>query len=262
MTLASRDTETIASTLRRRGVQVTEPRADNLREELAATLDRLRAGETFAELSRRDPEALCSLAMERRLTEHEALMLLAAVRYRDALLTAADRSIAAERDWARCQRENAELWAKDCAELGKAMGTIAGILGLAEGVLLEQIVESVKQHVGGWTSAVRRGRVCELLDLASAFSIDPCEIDDPTTSMLVRASNELGELRELARSVSALLGEPGLEQEPDRLLSLLVERIAVEGGPMPPDKTNQPSCSEAGCDVGPECPWSPYEVQR
>lgn len=288
MTLANRDHETLAASLRRHGTPVDEPRADNLREELQATLDRMRAGEPLAELSRRDPEALCALAMERPLTEHEARMLLAAVRYRDGLLAAAERSLTAERDWARYQRENADLWGKDCAELGRAVSRIAGIMGLGEGAKLEEVVEAVRQNVGGWTAAVRRGRVCELLELANAFSIEPCEFDDidearrnlieeiraavtveaedaiisvprpvvlsqdPTTSVLVRASHELGELRELARGVAELLGEPGLDQEPERLLVLLTERMAVEG-----ERAGPPAPHEA--DTAPPAPWSPYQ---
>jgi hypothetical protein len=289
MTMANRDHETLAASLRRHGTPVDDPKADNLREELQATLDRMRAGETLAELSRRDPEALCALAMERPLTAHEARMLLAAVRYRDGLLAAAERSLAAERDWGRYQRENADLWARDCAALGKAVGQIAGVVGLGEDAKLEAIVEAVGQNVGGWTSAVRRGRVGELLELANAFSVPPDWSDlagddleearrslveeiraavtveaedaiitaprpvvlsqDPTTSVLVRASNELAELRELARGVAELLGEPGLEQEPERLRALLVERMAVDD-----IDPATPACPGAGC-----CPWSPYQ---
>jgi hypothetical protein len=248
MTLAQRDHETLAASLRRHGTPVDEPKADNLREELQATLDRIRAGETLAELSRRDPEALCALAMERPLTEQEARMLLAAVRYRDGLLTAAERSLASERDWARCQRENADLWARDCAKLGKVLVAIAAA---AKAPQLAESPDALAGVVTMHAEAVQRFQdwVIEMFPAMVpsgqsplAFFLDylarstgrakglaaQARPVDANTAAIARASNELGALRELARGVAELLGEPGLEQEPERLRALLVERMAVD----------------------------------
>jgi hypothetical protein len=193
VTLAIRSPEQIAATLRRAGVSVTDPRADNLAEELAETLRRVQAGEALDELSRRDPEALCALAQTRALDAHEARMLLCRVRYLEALLDAGARERDGLRSWARLQSENAELWGRACRDLGKALEDVATAAG-ASAVTPDQL-----------PAIVRRQSV--------------------TSDIFVRAGNELTELRELARKVAAFVGQPGLEQDPARLGALLVEQV-------------------------------------
>jgi hypothetical protein len=243
MTLADRSPEQIAATLRRAGVSVTEPRADNLAEELAETLRRIQAGEALDELSRRDPEALCALAQTRALDAHEARMLLGRVRYLEALLDAGARERDGMRSWLRHQTDNATLWGRLCGELGRLIGRVAAA---ARAPHLEEDHEALVQAVSQQAHAAHSAPTSEPADPplwpCPNCSV-PCNCDcpchggaslpmasfaDANTAAIVRAGNELTELRALARTVAELLGQPGLEQDPARLGALLVERGAVE----------------------------------
>jgi hypothetical protein len=240
MTLANRSPEQIAATLRRAGVSVTEPRADNLVEELAETLRRVQAGEALDELSRRDPEALCALAQTRALDDHEARMLLGRIRYLEALLDAGARERDGLRSWARIQADNATQWGRLCGELGRV---IARIATAARAPHLKEDHEALVAVVSRQSHAAHVAPALEPADPplwpCPNCSV-PCNCDctchgpspvalTETPDIFVRAGNELTELRALARTVAELLGQPGLEQAPARLGALLVERLAVEG---------------------------------
>jgi hypothetical protein len=122
--------ETIASSLRRHGhVVPCEPQPPTLLELLEETKRRIDSGERFEQLSRRDPEALAAIATSRPLTPIEAAMILARLQYQDALLAVSDASRERERSWARIQGENAGIWGRQCAELGRAMERIAEVVG-------------------------------------------------------------------------------------------------------------------------------------
>jgi hypothetical protein len=209
MTLADRSPETIATSLRRTGVSVPEPRHENLVEELAETLRRMDAGETLDELLRRDPETLCALAMRRALTEHEAKMLLASVRYLEGVLDAGARERDFLRSWVRHQQENAALWGRTCAGLGKVIEDVARAAGVPHLAEQHELLAAAVQY------------------LARDRQAPPARPVDANTAAIVRASEELAELRELARCVAQVLGQPGLEQDPARLGALLVEAMSV-----------------------------------
>jgi hypothetical protein len=210
MTLADRNPDELAADMRGRGLSVPEPDHDRLALDLAETKRRLDAGETLDSLSRRDPVALCALAQQRPLTEHESRMLLARLSRLEGINDALARERDAERTWARTQAENAELWGRTCAELGRVIGRIAAA--------------ARAQHVEDDHEAL----VTVVARLAQA-RLPAAKPVDPNTAAFVRAAAELDELRALARTVAKLLGQPGLEQDPGRLGALLVERMAVKG---------------------------------
>jgi hypothetical protein len=235
VTLANRSPEQIAATLRRAGVSVTEPRADNLAEELAETLRRVQAGEALDELSRRDPEALCALAQTRALDAHEARMLLCRVRYLEALLDAGARERDGMRSWLRHQTDNATLWGRLCGELGRVIGRVAAA---ARAPHLEEDHEALVEAVSRQSHAAHSVPTPEpdpppwpCPNCSVPCNCDcPCHGPSPvaitaTPDIFVRAGNELTELREIARKVAAFVGQPGLEQDPARLGALLVEQV-------------------------------------
>jgi hypothetical protein len=245
--------ETFGATLRRAGIQVQPPASDTLRTQLQETLRRVQAGEALDELSRRDPEALCALATQRALSEHEAAMLLARLTYLGSLLQAAARERESDRGWLRAQVENAELWGRSCAELGRALERIAdafGEPGLAQDP--ERLADLAALAAVAWNeSLLPNQQDDEHQQAATATPIpnDECTAGlpaavhaagsgeseqwtgsvaesqrwrtalprDATTAALSAASEELTELRAATRQLARDIGEPGLEQDPVRL---------------------------------------------
>jgi hypothetical protein len=204
--MTCRTPDELAADMRGRGLSVPEPDHDRLALDLAETKRRLDAGETLDSLSRRDPVALCALAQQRVLTEHEARMLLARLARLEGINDALARERDAERSWARTQAENAEQWGRTCAELGRVISRIAA-------AAKAQHIEDDHQALVTVVSRLAHSK------LPAAKPVDA------NTAAFVRAAEELAELRELARKVAALVGQPGLEQDPARLGALLVEQV-------------------------------------
>jgi NTP pyrophosphatase (non-canonical NTP hydrolase) len=121
--------EAFAAMSRRRGYTVQRPAKDEIEARLRETIERLRAGEPLAELSRRDEAALIGAAMERPLTEDEALRALAGHQYLEHCLGSAEDQLASERSWCQQQVANADAWKRAVSELGRAITQIARAIG-------------------------------------------------------------------------------------------------------------------------------------
>jgi hypothetical protein len=202
-------TTDLGRTLRHAGISVPEPRDANLAEQLAESIRRVSAGESLEELSRRDPEAMCALATTRALTLFEARMLLGSYQYLEGVIEAAAREREALRSWTRHQQDNAAAWGRECRHLGETVEAVANAAGVPHLAREHELLAAAVQY------------------LVSERKAPPARPVDANTAAIVRASEELVELRALARGVAEALGQPGLEQDPARLGALLVEALSV-----------------------------------
>jgi hypothetical protein len=203
-------TTDLGRTLRHAGISVPEPRDADLAEQLAESIRRVSAGESLEELSRRDPEAMCALATTRALTPFEARMLLGGFQYLQGVIEAAARERESLRSWTRHQQDNAALWGRECALLGKAIESLAEAAGVPHLAREHELLAAAVQY------------------LVSERKVPPARPVDANTAAIVRASEELVALRELARGIAEVLGQPGLEQDPERLAAVFVARMAVD----------------------------------
>ena len=200
--------EAFAALSRRRGFNVDRPAKEHLEAQLRETLERLRAGESLADLSRCDDMAPLAAALERPLAEDEALRVLASNQYLEHCLAAAEGQIASFRASAEHQRESANLWGQACADMGRAFDEIAAAAGdVVLGQEPQRLVEVVR--------SLLQGRLPE----------GTITVDDGTfaKALLLVAQERRAQREKWGKKAMAVSGRP--LTEPKHALAVLLEEV-------------------------------------